>query len=66
MAAGTRGKLKEDLVGVHRNCDWIMQHCQRCLSLIGDDHPELIVAFEGLHTLAKTLDDLAQGLYSTI
>ena len=66
MAAGTRGKIKEDMAGVHRNCDWIIQHCDRCLSLMADSHPELVEVFQGMQTLAKTLDELAQGIYGSI
>ena len=66
MAAGTRGKLKEDLVGIHRNTAWINQHCDRCLSLLGDDHPELIEAFQAIRQINNQLDEFVQGIYGTI
>jgi len=34
MAGNTRGKLKENFEGVHRNMDWCMKHINNSLDLI--------------------------------
>lgn len=34
MAGNTRGKLKENFEGVHRNFDWCMKHINASLELI--------------------------------
>ena len=34
MAGNTRGKLKENFEGVHRNFDWCMKHINKSLDLI--------------------------------
>ncbi len=34
MAGNTRGKLKENFEGVHRNLDWCMKHINTSLELI--------------------------------
>lgn len=66
MASGTRGKLKEELEGVHRNCEWIKQHCTKCLSLLGENYPTLIENFQGLAKVADELDKFTQALYAHI
>jgi len=34
MSGNTRGKLKEHFEGMHRNLDWCIVHCDKCLTLI--------------------------------
>jgi len=34
MAGNTRGKMKENFEGVHRNFDWCMKHINKSLELI--------------------------------
>ncbi|GAI67614.1 unnamed protein product [marine sediment metagenome] len=34
MSGNTRGKLKENFEGVHRNLDWCMKHINNSLELI--------------------------------
>lgn len=34
MAGNTRGKLKENFEGVHRNFEWCMKHINKSLDLI--------------------------------
>lgn len=34
MAGNTRGKLKENFEGVHRNFDWCLKHINKSLDLI--------------------------------
>lgn len=64
MPGGTRGKIKEHLEGVHRNCEAIKVHCAKSFVLIGDKNPEYSRAFEAIMALSKNLDEFAQDLYS--
>ncbi len=66
MASNTRGKLKENFEGMHRNFDWVIYHCQKSLDLIADHKPELSEAVKSLADGVKTLDDLAQGIYKKL
>jgi len=66
MAGNTRGKLKEQFEGIHRNFDWIQVHCERSLVMIKEHKPELSRSVKGLHKAVKTLDDLAQGIYARL
>lgn len=66
MAYGSRGKLKENLEGIHRNCDWVTIHCQQSLELIKDVNPKLKKSFELLHKMAKQIDDFSSAIYKTI
>ena len=66
MAGNTRGRLKERFEGIHRNFDWILEHCSQSLALIGDKKPELSDAIKSLAEGVNTLDELAQGVYSKL
>ena len=66
MASGTRGKLKEEFEGIHRNFDWIMHHCQKSLGLIKDMNPKLSEAVKSLGEGVKALDDIMMDLYSKL
>lgn len=66
MASNTRGKLKEEFEGIHRNFDWVMHHCQKSLGLIKDKNPGMKVAVESLYEGVKTLDDITSKLYGTL
>lgn len=66
MAGNTRGKLKEQLEGIHRNCDWITVHIKRALTLIKDHKPELSEAIISLGKINEALDSFSQGIYSKI
>ncbi len=66
MAHGTRGKLKENLEGIHRNCDWIRQHCVNSVKLLPEGYEELRKSYESLHDIAVQLDEFAQSIYSKI
>lgn len=37
MAGNTRGKLKENFEGIHRNFDWCMKHINNSLDLIASE-----------------------------
>ena len=66
MASNTRGKLKEEFEGIHRNFDWVMHHCQKALGLIQDKKPSLSNAVKSLGEGVKTLDDITMELYSKL
>lgn len=66
MAGNTRGKLKEHFEGMHRNFDWLDDHCKKSILLIAGRTPELTDAVQALQTEINALDKLVQGLYSTI
>lgn len=66
MAGNARGKLKEHLEGIHRDFDWVLEHVEKSLAIIGDQNPPLAEAFAALGTQTKVLDELAQGLYGSI
>lgn len=66
MAGNTRGKLKEHLEGIHRNFDWIIEHCNKSNTLIGADNPPLTSYFETLKLTIAELDEQANAIYGTI
>ena len=66
MASNTRGRIKERFEGIHKNFDWVLEHCSQCLTLIADKNPAMKKAVESLGECAKTLDDIAQDIYSRI
>jgi len=66
MASNTRGRIKERFEGIHKNFDWVQEHCTQCLSLIANKNPAMTEAVKALGEGTKTLDDLAQQIYSTI
>ena len=66
MAGNTRGKLKEHLEGIHRDCEWIKQHVVASLALIADNNPQVSKSFESLADIATQLDDFTASIYSKI
>jgi len=66
MASNTRGKLKEQFEGIHNNFNWVLTHIERALGLISEHKPELSKGIETLGEGVKTLDKLAQGIYSKL
>lgn len=66
MAGNTRGKLKEHFEGIHRNYDWVYDHVQKSLNLIGDKNPELSKAIIAVSEGTKILDEMVQKLYATL
>lgn len=66
MAGNTRGKLKEQLEGIHSNCDWIIKHVDSALALIKEHKPQLSGAVKSLGKIAKQLDEFTQEIYSKI
>ncbi len=66
MAGNTRGKLKEQFEGVHRNFDWSRKHLVSALVLIKEHRPNLSDAIQSLAKGIDTLDELAQGIYARL
>lgn len=66
MAGNTRGKLKEQFEGIHNNFNWVLTHIERALGLIGEHKPELSKGIKTLGEGVKTLDELAQDIYSRL
>ncbi len=66
MAGNTRGKLKEQFEGIHRNFMWVQDHCLKSLALIEDKNPELSKSITALDKGVKTLDELAMNIYSKL
>ena len=66
MAGNTRGKLKEQFEGVHRNSEWIKQHLAQSLILIKEHRPNLSDAIDKLVKGYETLDELAMNIYARL
>lgn len=66
MAKGKRGKIKENMEGIHRNFIWIDEYNNRNLELIGDVKPKLTKGIKAFQKACKVLDDLALDLYAQI
>lgn len=66
MAGNTRGKLKEQFEGIHRNADWQRKHLAIALELIKEHNPSLSGAIYSLAEGIDTLDGLAQDIYSKL
>ncbi len=64
MAGNARGKLKEQLEGIHSNLEWVKVHCEKSKAILGDTHPELHEMFDNISTAMQTMDDIACGIYS--
>jgi len=66
MASNTRGRIKERFVGIHKNFEWIRNHCQQSINLIDDKNPAMTKAMIVLSEGVKILDDLAQDIYGKL
>ena len=66
MAGNRRGKIKEHLEGIHRNCEWIKQHVVTSLALIEQHNPKLSDSFKSLAEIAEQLDKFAGSIYTKI
>ena len=66
MAGNTRGKLKEQFEGVHRNNEWIKLHLTQSLVLIKAHKPNLSEAIETLSGAYAELDELAMNIYAKL
>ncbi len=66
MAGNTRGKIKEHLEGVHRNCDWSKHHLQTVLNLCEDKNPKISDQIELLAKSIDEVDKFNQLIYANI
>ena len=64
MAGNARGKLKEEMEGIHKNLDWVSVHSQKAKMILGDTHPEMHEMFDNMIKAVTTLDELAAEIYS--
>lgn len=65
MSGNTRGKIKEELEGIHRNIDWVRVHSQKIQIMLEDTHPEIHTFFQSLINEMDVLDDGLQRIYAT-
>lgn len=66
MAGNTRGKIKEELEGCHRNFDWLQVHLEKTLILIKEHNPKLSKGIEATHKACTMLDEGLQKIYAVI
>jgi len=66
MAGNTRGKIKEHLEGVHRNCDWQKHHLEVTIVLIKEYNPKLSKAIGLLAESINRVDSFCQQIYAQI
>lgn len=66
MAGNTRGRLKEQFEGVHRNYEWQKKHLEASLILIKEWRPHLSEAISTLAEGLKVMDELSQDIYSRL
>jgi hypothetical protein len=66
MAGNRRGKLKEEVEGLHRNFDWARVHSQKAKVILGESHPELHEMFDNIILAMNTMDEIAANIYSLL
>ena len=66
MAGGTRGKLKEQVEGLHSNFDWARVHATQAKALLNGTHPELSEMFDNVIAAMETMDAIASEIYSKL
>lgn len=66
MAGNRRGKLKEEVEGLHRNFDWARVHSQKAKAILGESHPELHEMFDNIILAMNTMDEIAANIYSLL
>jgi hypothetical protein len=66
MSGNARGKLKEEMEGIHRNLDWVRIHSAKAQDLATDAHPEIVSMFEALKQEMETLDKILMRVYVTV
>ena len=65
MAGNARGKIKEELEGMHKNLDWLNVHIQKIKALLGDTHPEIHACMDSLMSEFTTIDEQLMHIYAT-
>lgn len=66
MAGNARGKIKEEMEGIHSNLEWIKRHSAKIKDLLGETHPEIHEMCDGWIGTASTWDELLMGVYATV
>lgn len=66
MSGNARGKLKEEMEGIHRNLDWVRVHAAKGKILLDGTHPEIASMFDALTAEMDVLDTLTMHLYATL
>jgi len=66
MAGNRRGKVKEQIEGIHSNLDWAQVHCEKALGIIAGDNEGLTTYFTMLIKEIKTIDEISKSVYATI
>lgn len=66
MAGNTRGRLKERFEGIHKNFQWILEHCEQSLELIKQHKPELSDSIKSLESAVQSLDELTGNIYNKL
>lgn len=66
MSGNARGKLKEEMEGIHKNLDWAGVHAQKGKAILGNTHPELHVMFDNIILAVQTIDEIAADIYSRL
>ena len=66
MAGNTRGRLKEQFEGVHRNFEWTKTHLASALILIQEHRPNLTDSIKELAGAIDKLDELAMAIYAKL
>ena len=61
-----RGRLKEQVEGLHNCYQGVKVHSERALEIIGETHPELQEYFKAQIALAIKLDEDAGVLWSRL
>ena len=66
MAGNARGKIKEEMEGMHSNLQWLILHSERIKALLGETHPEIQTMCVAWTDAATTWDELLNRIYATI
>jgi len=66
MAGNARGKLKEQVEGLHNNFDAARFHCEKAILILEESHPELQEMFRAIAKEMSTLDAMAADIFSRL
>ena len=66
MSSSTRGKVREELEGIHTNLDWARYHATKICVLVGDRRPDITELMEQFARLMQELDTMLAEVYSRI
>ena len=66
MAGNARGKLKEQVEGLHNNFDAAKYHCGKAKAILGETHPELHTMFDMIAAEMDGMDEIAKDIFSRL